>query len=142
MKTFSRIFAAAIAVAMAALPVAEASAQGYHQPPHREAPRKPAPHVPARPQPHKPAPAPHAKPLPPKPQAHKPKPQAHKPMPQKRKWARGQRFNDWKRYSEVRDYRRHGLKRPAPGHRWVRVDNDYLLVTIASGIIAGIIAGR
>jgi len=135
MKTISRVFAAAIAVAMAALPVAQASAQGYHQPPHREAPRKPAPPAPARPQAHKPAPAPHAKPMP-------PKPQAHKPMPPKRKWARGQRFNDWKRYSEVRDYKRHGLKPPAPGQRWVRVDNDYLLVTIASGIIAGIIAGR
>jgi len=134
MKTISRVLAAAIAVAMATLPVAGASAQGYHQPPHREAPRKPAP-APVRPQPQKPAPAPHAKPVP-------PKPQAHKPIPQKRKWARGQRFNDWKRYSEVRDYRRHGLKRPAPGQRWVRVDNDYLLVTIATGIIAGIIAGR
>jgi len=134
MKTISRVLAAAIAVAMATLPVAGASAQGYHQPPHREAPRKPAP-APVRPQPQNSAPAPHAKSV-------QPKPHAHKPIPQKRKWARGQRFNDWKRYSEVRDYRRHGLKRPAPGQRWVRVDNDYLLVTIATGIIAGIIAGR
>ncbi len=57
-------------------------------------------------------------------------------------WKRGQRYSDWRRHQAVRDYRRHGLKRPAPGQQWIKVDNDYLLVSIASGLIAGIIAAR
>lgn len=57
-------------------------------------------------------------------------------------WAKGERMNDWKKYSAVKDYKRHGLRKPAQGQRWVKVDNDYLLVTIASGVIAGIIAAR
>ena len=38
------------------------------------------------------------------------------------------------------DYRKHGLRKPPQGHRWVRIDNDYVLVAVSTGIIAGIIA--
>lgn len=44
--------------------------------------------------------------------------------------------------SEVREYKRYGLRAPGRGQRWVRYGNDYLLVTITSGAIASIIAGR
>ncbi|KQT52296.1 MULTISPECIES: RcnB family protein [unclassified Aureimonas] len=44
--------------------------------------------------------------------------------------------------SEVREYKRYGLRAPGRGQRWVRYGNDYLLITITSGVIASIIAGR
>lgn len=55
---------------------------------------------------------------------------------------RGQHYSHWRRHAPVRDYHRHGLKRPAPGQHWIRVDNDYLLVGLATGLIAGVIAAR
>ncbi|PSJ58594.1 RcnB family protein [Pseudaminobacter soli (ex Li et al. 2025)] len=67
--------------------------------------------------------------------------QHHKPAP-KPHWAKGKRLPDWKRQHVVRDYHRYGLQRPARGQEWVRVDNSYILVNMASGIIAGIFAGR
>jgi Ni/Co efflux regulator RcnB len=60
----------------------------------------------------------------------------------KKHWARGNRVPAWQRNSVVRDYHRYGLRRPAYGQQWVKVDNDFLLVSIASGIIAGIIASQ
>lgn len=147
---FSKIFTAAIAITIAALPIAEASARDFNNGPRHEAPHRYAPKPQhQRPQAHKPRP----QVQPPRHQApgyqapryqppHAQRPHAQPPHVQKRKWARGQRFQDWRRHSEVRDYKRYGLKRPAAGQRWVKVDNDYLLVSLASGIIAGVIAGR
>jgi Ni/Co efflux regulator RcnB len=60
----------------------------------------------------------------------------------KSQWKRGQRYSDWRRHQPVRDYSRHGLKRPGHGQEWIRVGNDYLLVSVASGIIGAMIAGR
>lgn len=57
-------------------------------------------------------------------------------------WKKGQRFNDWKRGHSIQDYKRHGLRKPGHGQRWVRVDNDYILIAVSSGIIAALIAGR
>ena len=57
-------------------------------------------------------------------------------------WKRGQRYPDWRRHQPVRDYSRHGLKRPGRGQEWIRVGNDYLLVSVASGLIGAMIAGR
>ncbi|KQZ87173.1 hypothetical protein ASD64_06945 [Mesorhizobium sp. Root157] len=57
-------------------------------------------------------------------------------------WKRGERYGEWRRHPPVRDYHRYGLHRPARGQQWIRVGNDYMLVGIASGIIAGLIAGR
>ena len=48
----------------------------------------------------------------------------------------------WKTDASANDYKRHGLRKPGQGQRWVRVDNDYVLISIASGIIAGIIAAQ
>lgn len=58
------------------------------------------------------------------------------------RWMRGHRLPDWRRQHIVRDYYHHGLRRPGPGQQWVRVNNDYLLIAAASGIIAGVIAAH
>lgn len=57
-------------------------------------------------------------------------------------WKNGQRYSDWRRHQAVHDWRRHGLRDPGHGREWIRVGNDYLLVSIATGIIAGIIASQ
>ncbi|TPI86466.1 RcnB family protein [Mesorhizobium sp. B2-8-9] len=57
-------------------------------------------------------------------------------------WRNGQRYSDWKRHQPVRDWNRYGLRRPGPGQEWIRVGNDYLLVSILSGIVFGAIAAR
>ena len=57
-------------------------------------------------------------------------------------WSKGKRVPEWQRRQAVRDHHRYGLKRPGRGQQWVKVDNDFLLVGLASGIIAGIVAGR
>jgi len=57
-------------------------------------------------------------------------------------WKRGEKYRDWKRHQAVRDWHRHGLRRPGPGQEWIRVGNDYVLVSILTGIIAGFAAAR
>lgn len=57
-------------------------------------------------------------------------------------WKKGQRVPDWKRKQAVRDYHRHGLRKPGFGRQWVRVGNEYLLISLFSGIIAGLIAAQ
>ena len=44
--------------------------------------------------------------------------------------------------SRISDYKRYGLRAPGRNQRWVKVDNDYILVGITTGVIASIIAGR
>jgi Ni/Co efflux regulator RcnB len=57
-------------------------------------------------------------------------------------WRHGQKYSSWKRHQPIRDYGRYGLRRPGPGQEWIRVGNDYVLVSIVSGIIFGAIAAR
>jgi Ni/Co efflux regulator RcnB len=57
-------------------------------------------------------------------------------------WRSGQRYSNWKRHQPVRDWHRYGLRRPGPGQEWIRVGNDYVLVSILSGIIFGAIAAQ
>ncbi|WP_406705682.1 RcnB family protein [Sodalis sp.] len=40
---------------------------------------------------------------------------------------------------QVDDWRARGLKAPPSGHRWVRVNNDYILIAITTGVITSII---
>jgi len=58
-----------------------------------------------------------------------------------RRWAKGQRLEQ--RYRDnryyVSDYRRHGLRQPPRGYRWQKVDNQYLLTAVATGLIASVI---
>ncbi|SFO02656.1 regulator RcnB of Ni and Co efflux [Mesorhizobium sp. NFR06] len=57
-------------------------------------------------------------------------------------WRSGQRYSNWKRHQPVRDWNRYGLRRPGPGQEWIRVGNDYVLVSVLSGIIFGASAAR
>lgn len=59
-------------------------------------------------------------------------------------WKKGHKLSraERARLSEVRDYRRYRLSAPPRGYQWVRVDNQFLLIGAASGIIASIVSGR
>jgi Ni/Co efflux regulator RcnB len=57
----------------------------------------------------------------------------------KTRWQRGHRLPHGQHYVVVKDYGRYHLRRPPRGQHWVRVDNQYLLVGITSGIIAALI---
>lgn len=59
-----------------------------------------------------------------------------------KKWSKGQRYGDWRRHQEVRDYKRYGLRKPGRGQHWVKVDNQYLLITAATGLIAAMMMAR
>ena len=120
MKTLTRTLLAAVAASFLFAPIANAQSRHYDD-------RRPGHHQFQKPGG----------------QAHKI--QRHKPAyhaPARHHWSKGQRVNDWKRKAQIRDYKRHGLRTPGRGQQWVKVDNDYLLIGIASGVIAGIIAGR
>lgn len=55
---------------------------------------------------------------------------------------RGQRYGDWRRHQEIRDYKHYGLRAPGRGQRWIKVDDQYLLITAATGFIAGVLVAR
>lgn len=58
-----------------------------------------------------------------------------------RRWAKGQRLDA--RYRDnryyVSDYRARGLRAPPRGYRWQRVDDQYVLAAVATGLIASVI---
>lgn len=58
-----------------------------------------------------------------------------------RRWAKGQRLDT--RYRDrayyVSDWRRHGLRAPPRGYQWRKVDNQYVLAAVATGLIASVI---
>ncbi|MGK9054046.1 RcnB family protein [Neorhizobium sp. CSC1952] len=62
----------------------------------------------------------------------------------KHRWVKGHRMSpaERRRMAEIRDYRRYRLSAPPRGYHWVKVDNDFLLVGIATGVISSIIASR
>ncbi|HBK46912.1 MAG TPA: hypothetical protein DDZ67_10875 [Xanthomonadaceae bacterium] len=53
---------------------------------------------------------------------------------------RGERLAQDHRGERVPDYRKHGLKKPPKGHEWRKVDNQYVLIAVATGVIASVIA--
>jgi Ni/Co efflux regulator RcnB len=57
-----------------------------------------------------------------------------------RHYKRGERLASDHRGDRVPDYRKHGLKAPPRGHEWRRVDNQYVLIAVASGVISSVIA--
>ena len=65
-----------------------------------------------------------------------------KRKPAAHKWQRGHKLPHNYRKHVVRDYHRYHLKQPPLGHQWVKVDNDYLLIGMTTGIIASLIQGR
>ncbi|MGM8851205.1 RcnB family protein [Salinicola halophyticus] len=42
----------------------------------------------------------------------------------------------------VRDWHSRHLPQPPHGHRWMRIDGDYVLAAVATGVIAAIVLGR
>jgi Ni/Co efflux regulator RcnB len=62
----------------------------------------------------------------------------------KHRWDRGQRLaaKDRRHFVDRRDYRRHNLREPGRGQRWVRVDNQYLLINAVNGLIIGLSNAR
>lgn len=117
MKLFTRSVLAAVAVSMLAVPVAQAQ-QRHNSSPHYGQPKKGHDYRGN--------------------DRHK----TYKHVQKRNHWAKGKRVPDWQRRQAIRDYNRHGLKRPGAGQKWVKVDNDYLLISLATGIIAGMAAAR
>lgn len=136
---FKRTILAAIAVSILSVPMAQA--QGRHEGPRQNhqytQQGKPGYQAPrGRHEAQRPAPQRHqARPAP---QRH----HAQRPAPSRHHWKQGQRVQNWQRYSHVRDYHRQGLRKPSRGQQWVKVDNDYLLISLATGVILGLAAGR
>lgn len=58
-----------------------------------------------------------------------------------RRWAKGQRLDHRYRGNSyyVSDYRRYGLRQPPRGYRWQRVNDQYVLAAVATGLIASVI---
>ncbi len=55
---------------------------------------------------------------------------------------RGHRLAHDHRGEYVRDYRHHGLHAPARGQEWRKVDGRYVLVAVATGVIADVVLAR
>lgn len=57
------------------------------------------------------------------------------------RWARGGYVHHYQRpVYVIRDYRPYGLRHPPRGYHWMRDDyGDYLLVAIATGLIADLV---
>lgn len=62
----------------------------------------------------------------------------------KHRWAKGKKLSRAERRHIVnnRDYRRYNLRQPRRGEQWVRVDNQFLLISAATGLILGLSAAR
>ncbi len=61
---------------------------------------------------------------------------------QARRWRQGERLPAAYRGGDyyVSDWRSRRLRAPPRGYRWVRRDNDYLLIGATTGLIASVIA--
>jgi Ni/Co efflux regulator RcnB len=72
-----------------------------------------------------------------------PPPHAHGGPPP-RHWQRGQYLPPTYRARTyvIDDWRGHHLRQPPRGHRWVQVGADYVLIAIATGLIAQVILSQ
>lgn len=61
-----------------------------------------------------------------------------------RDWHRGDRVPEHYRGRgyEIRDWRAHRLHAPGRGERWVRVNGDYVLIAVTTGLILSIVAAQ
>lgn len=59
-------------------------------------------------------------------------------------WRKGQRLSSEYRDHEyvVDNWHEHGLRQPPRGYQWVGVGADYLLVAVASGVIAQVMLSQ
>lgn len=58
-------------------------------------------------------------------------------------WRRGERvgYGDWQG-ARVIDYRQYHLRRPGPGYEWRESNGSYIMVAIATGLIASAIISQ
>lgn len=70
------------------------------------------------------------------------RPQAGMPVPHQQ-WQRGRVVEPQYREDRywVTDWRARQLSAPPPDHRWLRINGDYVLVAIATGVITSILTG-
>lgn len=61
---------------------------------------------------------------------------SYRPVHHRSNWRRGHRYQG--PTYVVRDYGYYRLRQPPRGYHWVRANNDYLLVAVATGIILDI----
>ncbi|HYG05198.1 MAG TPA: RcnB family protein [Stenotrophomonas sp.] len=78
------------------------------------------------------------------PPPHAGNPHGHKgkgmpPGQAKKHWKQGEFLPADYRGVYVEDYHHHGLRAPPPGHQWRRVDDQYVLIAVATGIITSVI---
>jgi len=64
----------------------------------------------------------------------------HHQQPHATAHSKGERLARDARGERVPDYRKHGLKAPPKGHEWRKVDNDYVLIVVATGLISSVVA--
>lgn len=63
-------------------------------------------------------------------------------------WHKGARIapNDWNRGDHISNWSHYHLSRPPRGYEWRRVDGNYVLAAVATGVIASVVvaaaAGR
>lgn len=55
---------------------------------------------------------------------------------------KGERLAQHQRGTRVADYGRHGLRRPGKGNEWRRIDDRYVLIALATGLVVDIANGR
>jgi Ni/Co efflux regulator RcnB len=113
------LLAAGLATAAPQDPPPDRQKQGQDSPQHAQPQQQQRTQGPGQAQPHPSAP----------PQA------AHRQPPR-----RGDKLPPDQRGALVNDYRAHGLKRPPRGHQWRKVDDRYVLIAVATGVIANVIA--
>jgi Nickel/cobalt transporter regulator len=72
-----------------------------------------------------------------------PEPRAMWGGPGMHRWKRGDYFRPsfgpgFRRHAYINDWRRYGLRRPPVGYNWIGYDNSFLLVALATGLIADV----
>jgi Ni/Co efflux regulator RcnB len=63
----------------------------------------------------------------------------YRPVMRDYSWRRGGYVPTTYRRYYVQDYGYYGLRAPPPGHRWVYADGNFVLMAVATGIIASVI---
>jgi Ni/Co efflux regulator RcnB len=70
-------------------------------------------------------------------------PQYSNNRPPEQNYGGGHQWHDGDHYNGSRhevDWRQHHLRQPPHGYEWVQNGNNYVLIAVASGVIASIIA--
>lgn len=58
-----------------------------------------------------------------------------------KRWTNGRQVPAWQRQHVVRDHHRYHLRKPGRGQQWIRIGNDYLLISLKTGTIR-LVVGR